>query len=109
MHIASTTRGTHLGFPQTMGHSLQAGGLQHRLFHALRRIAAREMLRSGVHESPARKISARKTASMLQRYNIQSETDIRVDKCNGMFTIAQSSAAIHTRPMFTGSLTKHAY
>jgi integrase len=52
-------------------------GVQQRLFHDLRRTAVRERLRSGVHESTARKISGHKTASMLQRYNIQSESDIR--------------------------------
>jgi hypothetical protein len=35
------------------------------------------MIRSGVHESTARKISGHKTPSMLLRYNIQSESDIR--------------------------------
>ena len=52
-------------------------GVEHRLFHDLRRTAVREMLRSGVHESTARKISGHKTPFMLQRYNIQSESDIR--------------------------------
>jgi len=52
-------------------------GVEHRLFHDLRRTAVREMLRSGVHESTARKTSGHKTSTMLQRYNIQSESDIR--------------------------------
>ena len=52
-------------------------GVSGRLFHDLRRTAVREMIRSGIHESTARKISGHKTQSMLQRYNIQSETDIR--------------------------------
>jgi integrase len=52
-------------------------GVSGRLFHDLRRTAVRDLIRSGVHEATARKISGHKTPSMLQRYNIQSESDIR--------------------------------
>ncbi len=64
-------------FRKSWATACKLAGLEHRLFHDLRRTAVREMLRSGVHESTARKISGHKTASMLQRYNIQSESDIR--------------------------------
>jgi integrase len=64
-------------FRKAWATACKLAGVQHRLFHDLRRTAVREMLRSGVHESTARKISGHKTASMLQRYNIQSESDIR--------------------------------
>ncbi len=64
-------------FRKAWATACKLAGVEHRLFHDLRRTAVREMLRSGVHESTARKISGHKTASMLQRYNIQSESDIR--------------------------------
>ncbi len=64
-------------FRKSWATACKLAGVEHRLFHDLRRTAVREMLRSGIHESTARKISGHKTASMLQRYNIQSESDIR--------------------------------
>jgi integrase len=64
-------------FRKAWASACKLAGVSERPFHDLRRTAVREMLRSGVHESTARKISGHKTAFMLQRYNIQSETDIR--------------------------------
>jgi integrase len=64
-------------FRKSWASACKLAGVSGRLFHDLRRTAVREMLRSGVHESTARKISGHKTPSMLQRYNIQSESDIR--------------------------------
>jgi integrase len=64
-------------FRKSWATACRLGGVSGRLFHDLRRTAIREMLRSGIHESTARKIGGWKTQSMMQRYNIQSETDIR--------------------------------
>jgi integrase len=64
-------------FRKSWASACRLSGVSGRLFHDLRRTAVREMLRSGVHESTARKISGHKTPSMLARYNIQSESDIR--------------------------------
>jgi integrase len=64
-------------FRKSWATACKLAGAPGRLFHDLRRSAIREMLRAGIHETTARKISGHKTASMLQRYNIQSDADVR--------------------------------
>jgi integrase len=64
-------------FRKAWATACKMAGVQGKLFHDLRRTAVREMIRSGVHEATARRISGHKTPSMLQRYNIQTESDIR--------------------------------
>jgi integrase len=48
-----------------------------RLFHDLRRSAARDMIRAGVAQTIAMKITGHKTATMFQRYNISDTDDLR--------------------------------
>jgi integrase len=48
-----------------------------RLFHDLRRSAARDMIRAGVAQTIAMKITGHKTATMFQRYNIADTSDLR--------------------------------
>jgi len=48
-----------------------------RIFHDLRRSAVLEIIRSGITQSVALKISGPKTASMFRRYNVSDDTDLR--------------------------------
>ncbi len=64
-------------FRKSWRSACNAAGVSGRIFHDLRRTAVRNLIRAGVPQSVAMKISGHQTAAVFRRYDITADDDLR--------------------------------
>ena len=92
-------RGQQVGlFRKPWRRACRAAGKPGTIVHDLRRSGIRNMIRNGISETVAMRVSGHRTSSMFRRYNITSDEDLRaVAERMGMSAGITQSGATKTR------------